>query len=328
MRAARAAILASVLGATTLLVATPAHADKADRLSKKGKRLLAAKKYAQACEAFEQVDDLDPGISAKLDAARCYEEWGRIATAYRWYRDAEKEAKEAGDDRLAKIAETVAELDFNVPRLTIHVPEGADPDVLATLTLDGKPFDPSLLGAVQLVDPGPHVVEYLVDGEKKRKMAPVERAGESEVTLDIPKGTGKRKRGPVAGQDPGDAGAGARPGRTQRIAGVSLAVAGGLAVGAAAALTLHARGTYNDALDAHCMGSPTMCDPEGLEATRDARGRANLATVITIVGGAAIAGGVVLYLLAPEAAANEEHALYLTPVVGDGGGALVFGGRY
>jgi tetratricopeptide (TPR) repeat protein len=321
----RAVLLAAILGSSTLLVASSAHADRSDRLMKKGKRLLAEKKYEEACAAFEEADDLDPTVGARLEAARCYEGWGRIATAYRRYQDAEKLAKETGDERLPKITEQLTELDFNVPRLTIHVPEGADPDVLATLTLDGQPFDPSLLGTAQLVDPGSHVIEYVVDGETKKKLAPVELGGESEVKLDIPKGTGKRGRG-IEGDS--SAGGAARPGRGQRIAGVSLVAAGGIAVGTAVALTLHARGKYNDALDAHCMGSTTMCDAEGLSITHDARSRANLATVISIAGGAAIVGGVVLYLLAPDAAAREEHALYLTPVVGEGGGAIVFGGRY
>ena len=326
----RAAIVAAVLGSVSVLAA-PAHADKADRLARKAKRLLADKKYARACKTFEQVDELEPGLGAKLDAARCYEQWGRIATAYRWYRDAEALAKQTGDDRLAKIEESLAELDFNVPRLTVHVPEGADPTVVATLTLDGKPFDRALLGAAQFVDPGSHVLEFVVDGDKKRKMVPVERGGESEVTLDIPQGTGDKPgdpKGSDGGAVPGVPSAPERPGRTQRIVGVSLAAAGGVALGVAAGITLHARGTYNDALDAHCMGSTQMCDDRGLELTRDARGRANTATVISIAGGAAILGGVLLYLLAPDAASREEHALYLTPIGYEGGGAIVFGGRY
>ncbi len=71
-----------------------------------------------------------------------------------------------------------------------------------------------------------------------------------------------------------------------------------------------------------------MCDPDGLKITHDARTKANIATVITIAGGAMIVGGVVLYVIAPKAAKSQEHALYLTPVIGTDGGGVVFGGRY
>jgi len=322
--------------ACTLLVAltAPASADKADKLFKKGKKLLAEKKYADACEAFSEVDKIDPGIGAKMNAARCFEEWGKLAIAYRWYIDAEKMATDTKDDRATKIKELAEELDGNVPRVTIKVPEGADPDVLETLTIDGKPVARDTLGIEQRVDPGPHQIKFVVDGVTKKKMAPVERGGSSEVTLDIPKGTGKPKtKKPLSGTKVGpeldpEPDVPSPPGRTQRIVGVTLAVAGAVTVGIAAGVTLSARGTYKDALEGHCMGSTTMCDPTGTDITGDARSRANKMTIVSIVGGAAIIGGVVLYLVAPKASSSTEHALYLTPTIDESGGGLVFGGRY
>ena len=90
------AALAALLGA-----AAPAAADKAeskaDALFAKGKAQLAKKQYAEACTTFEKVDELDPGIGAKLNVARCYEEWGRLVRARKWYVDAQKMAADAGD---------------------------------------------------------------------------------------------------------------------------------------------------------------------------------------------------------------------------------------
>ncbi|MDB4963086.1 MAG: hypothetical protein JWP01_3085 [Myxococcales bacterium] len=320
--------------ALVTLATTPVGAEtKADKLFKKGKKLLGEKKYADACEAFEQVDKLDPGIGAKLNVARCFEEWGRLAVAYRWYSDAEKMAAESKDDRAAKIKELAEELDTNVPRVTIKVPADADPAIVATVTLDGKPFPANQVGIEQRVDPGPHLIEFTLDGKKKRKMAPVERGGSSEISLDIPKDDGRPKPRPGMPAkpptgEPEEPDEPATPGRTQRIVGASLAATGGIAVGVAVALTLGARSKYKDAIDAHCMGSTSMCDDQGLQITGDARSRANLATIISIGGGAAILGGVVLYLIAPRAAESTENALYLTPTVGPDGGGLVFGGRY
>lgn len=320
--------------ALLVLTAGTASADKADALFRKGKKLLAEKKYADACEAFEEVDKLDPGIGAKVNAAKCFEEWGKLGTAYRWYTDAEKMAVDEKDDRLDKIRALAEELDTNVPRVMIKVPEGADPDIVDTITLDGVAFPAEKLNQEERVDPGPHMIEFTIAGEKKRKMAPVERGGSSEISLDIPKGTGKKKRkrnkpslepgGPAQPDEPDDE----RPGRMHRIAGVSLIAGGVIATGVAGVLTVGARGRYRDALDEHCLGSTMMCNDEGLQITSDARSTANIATVITIAGGAMVIGGIVLYVIAPKAAADEKRALYLTPVVGDDGGGIVFGGRY
>ncbi len=319
------------LGVMVALVGT-ASADKADALFKKAKKLLAEKKYADACSTFEEVHELDPAIGAKLSVGKCYEEWGRLALAYRWYTDAEAMATAAKDDRAGKIHAVVEELDTNVPRVTLKVLDGADPAVIDTLTLDGKRVDPATLGIEQRVDPGPHAIEFVVDGQKKKKMVPVERGGSSEITLDIPKGTGKgwRGRSGVKGdRDPTSVVEGPPvPGRTQRIAGLVIGASGVVAIAVAGGITLSARGNYQDALKAHCMGSSSMCDPAGLTATHDARHTANIATVITLIGGAAVIGGVVLYLTAPKAGSKAEHALYVSPVVGEGGASVVLGGGF
>ena len=324
-------------------LAGTASADKADTLFKKAKKLLAEKKYPEACSTFEQVDKLDPGIGAKLNVGKCYEEWGRLAIAYRWYTDAQKMAADTKDERAPKIQALADELDTNVPRVTIKVPDGADPAIVATLTFDGKPVDQAQIGIEQRVDPGPHAIEFTVDGQKKKKTVPVERGGSSEVQLDIPKGKGGKADGWRAKKDPAKgphkdptkeptgepiADAPAVPGRTQRIAGLTIGATGLVAVGIAGAVTLAERSKYKNALERHCMGSTSMCDAVGLDTTHDARHKANIATVISIIGGAAVVGGVVLYLTAPKAGHPDEHALYLAPELGTDGGAVVFGGNY
>ncbi len=325
----RVAAIAVVLG----LWSGTAVADTADALFKKAKKLLADKKYADACAMFEKVDELDPKIGAKLNVANCFEQWGRLAVAYRWYSDAHRLAIQSKDDRAPRIKERLDEVDLNVPRVTIRVPSGADPAVITKLTLDGRAMVLASLGEEQRVDPGPHVIEYTVNGETKKKMAPVERGGSSEVELELPKvgatKTGMKVQHGATAQDRVLVGAPPSPGRTQRIVGISLASAGVVAVGVAGVLTLGARGRYNDAIDAHCMGSTTMCDPDGLTITADARHTANLATIVTLLGGAAVAGGIVLYVIAPsKPRASDAHALYVEPRVGSSSGAIVFGGRF
>jgi hypothetical protein len=313
-----------------LLVASVASADKtgkADELFKRAKKLLGEHKYAEACAKFEESYQLDPGIGGELNVGKCYEEWGKLARAYHAYIEAERQAKAANDPRQSKIHDLVAAIEPTVPRLQIHLPPGADTTGLS-VSVDGQPVPTSDLETAHLVDPGPKQVDYTAAGVKKQKLVPVERGSTAEVTLDLPakktevadkpeppEGDAKPEPKPAVEHDV--------PGHGQRIAGIAVGAAGIVGVGVASYLALSARSSYNDALTADCMGMKTMCDPAGLTATHDARTRANIATVVGAVGIAAIAGGIVLYVLAPDASSNE-HAFYVAPT----SNGIAFGGRY
>jgi tetratricopeptide (TPR) repeat protein len=323
------------LALTAVLVLAPAtaSADKADALFTKGKQLLAKKKYAEACPTFEKVDQIDPGIGAKLNVAKCYQEWGKLARAHRWYSDAEKMAKESRDDRAAKIHELIEGLDADVPRLTIKVSDGADLEA-AAIALDGEKLAADRIGSEALVDPGPHDIVYFVDGEKKTKTVAIERGGAREVTLELPKAGKKKDRDPEKKDPDGDGEPrhAASPGRGRRIIGAVLMGVGAVDLGVSGYLTLDARDTYGRALDMHCMGQKDACNAEGLQITHDARSRANVATVFAIAGVAAAAGGLVLYLTAPRSSQPEDlsrnASLYIAPSLAPGAGLVVLGGRY
>ncbi|HSK05813.1 MAG TPA: hypothetical protein VK932_31415 [Kofleriaceae bacterium] len=314
------------IAALLALSATPVAADKADELFARGKAQLARKQYAQACVTFEKVDALDPGIGAKLNVAKCYQEWGKLASAYRWYADAEDMAARSGDKRAPKIKELLAELEPDVPRLTIRAPKGADLDT-AAVKLDGELIT-SRIGRKMRVDPGPHVITYRVDGAEKTQTIAIERGGTREVKLVLSSEDGE---GSARARDeestPPD------PGRTRRIAGFALMGAAAASLGVAGYLSLGARSDYRAALDAHCMGAKDMCNDEGLRLTGDARSRANLATVFALVGAAAAAGGLVLYLTAPssgqpESLSRDAEALYVAPAASERAALLLLGGRF
>ena len=139
MRGAAIAIAIAIVIALT----APAAAGRADDLRKKAKKLLAQSKYVDACPVFEEIDELDPGIGSKLDIAGCFEAWGRLAVAYQWYVSAHNLAIESKDQRAARIKQRLDAVDEDVPRITIHLPEGTDPDEVTRLTLDGHPIGPS-----------------------------------------------------------------------------------------------------------------------------------------------------------------------------------------
>ena len=343
-------IASLVIGSVISSIGVAAHAEsaaaQADQLFKKGKRLLAQKKYPEACAAFEQSDRLDPGIGAKLNVAKCYQEWGKLATAWRWYVDAETMATSVRDGRAKKIHELVEALEPSVPRLTVKAPRGADlAGVL--MTLDNAALEPSALGVEQRVDPGPHEVVTTVGGVRHSQIIPVERGNSAELVLELPsagrtrdagratrptepgrQGSASSAAGTGAGTADADTGAPAGSGRTRRFIGLGVAGAGAVAMGIAGLVTLSARGDYTKAIKDHCQGATDMCDDEGLSITHDAAHRANIATVVTLGGLAAVATGLIVYFTAPKTPAAAERALYLAPSVGADGGAVVLGGSF
>jgi hypothetical protein len=214
-----------------------------------------------------------------------------------------------------------------VPRLTLLLPSGAAREDVQ-VTLDGAELAGSALGVAQLVDPGPHSIEYTVAGTKKTRVVPLERGGASEITLDVPAKklktvTTVTTLPPVHHVPPPQD----HRGHGQRVAGVLIGGAGLTAIGVSAYLALSARSQYHDALSQHCMNATDMCDGIGLSRTHDARHQANVATVVFSIGAATVTTGVVVYLVAPHGKPIDEHALYLTPALDRGGVSLVLGGR-
>jgi serine/threonine-protein kinase len=310
-----------------MALAGVAHAEsKADKLFAKGKKLLAQKKYQEACKAFEDSDQADPGIGTKLNVARCYEEWGKIASALHWYQDAESMAKDHKDPRLDKIKGIEDGLDPDVPRLTIKASESSD---ISSLRLDGAA---TKINEALPVDPGPHELVWTnVDGAAKTKLVPLEKGGSSEVKVDLPKKKKHKKDEPDGDPkaEPKEEPAAPGDGKTQRLVGLVVGGSGVVAVGVASVLTIKARTKYKDALSAHCNGDRTMCDDAGLASTADARHRANISTVVALVGLGALGTGAALFFLAPHGSAEKsEHAFYLVPEVDPTGATVLVGGRF
>lgn len=306
-------------------LAGAAHADHADQLFKQGQKLLAEKRYAEACKAFVDSDRFDPQIGVKLNAGRCYQEWGRLATAWRWYTDAEQMASKAGDKRTPQIHALIEGLERDVPHLTLVLPPDAATDHLA-IRLDGVPLALATVGDDRRVDPGLHEITILVDGQPRVRMIQVLRGDRSRIPLDVP--TPGRARA-QAQRTSSESAADAR--RTRRLIGLGTAGAGVIAVGIAGITTLRAHSDYEHALHGYCNDAPDMCDPTGLSRTHSARHRANIATVVTLLGTAAVAGGLYLYYTTPQTAEHPDRssrALYLAPAIGGDGAGVVLGGAF
>jgi hypothetical protein len=249
--------------------------------------------------------------------------WGKLATAWRWFTEAEQMAIKAGDERAKRIRALITELDRDVPRLKLTLPADAALDGVV-IRLDGTELPAAEFGEDRRVDPGPHRIETIVNGATRSKTVAVER-GPTDVTLDVP--VRPRPRGQVA-KPATPAPEASDPAQTRRWIGLGVSGAGVVAIGIAGIVTLRARSDYQHALDGYCGGVIDMCDDTGVSRTHSARHRANIATGVTIAGLAAIGGGLVLYFTArSEPRERTEHAFYLAPALGDTTG-LVVGGAF
>jgi serine/threonine-protein kinase len=331
------ALTAAAVAATGAARPAAADAKSADKAFRKGKKLLQQKKYDEACAAFEESFREDPAIGAQLNVARCYEEWGKLSTAYDSYQEALTLAKATKDERAPQIRDLLKQLDDKVPALVISLPKGRLPPAGMVVTLDGAELAADELGKPRRVDPGPHVI--------------VTRAASgAPQTTEVTAATGKRvpvelpidaltasEEPPVVVDRPNEVVVTHPPppsGRNRRILSLVVGGAGVVGLGVATFVALDARGDYNTAFDAGCDPMTNRCSEASMEATRDARSRANTATVIGGVALAAVATGVVLYLTAPkperaaasEGKAPEAEARYLRPVLLPGGAGVAFGG--
>lgn len=288
--------------AIVLCVGGVAIADKeskarADKLFEDGRKYLAAKEYALACTAFEQSHAADPAIGTQLNIALCYEDWGKVASAYRAYVEAERLAREKKDKRAAGARKKVDELAEKSPKLVFDLPANADPSTV--LLFDDKQLDLAKLADDLLVDPGTHTLEIRVPdrpvkkqeieatvGERKR--VPIELPVAEKPKVELPPNvviTTPRKKGRMYG-------------------GIALTAGGAIAIGIASFVALAARQDYADAV-VDCPGG-ACTTREAYDATQDARTRANVMTFV--MGGGVALVGVGVYLIATSAGKKIEQA--------------------
>ena len=267
---------------------------RADRLFEEGRGYLERKEYALACTAFEQSQQADPAIGTQLNIALCYEQWGKLASSYRAYLEAERLATAKKDNRAKHARKKVNELGPKLARLRITIPANADP--YSIYLFDGKETERALLGDELLLDAGEHTIEVRVAGAPPKTTAIRLEPGEQQsITLELP----------VVAKTPTTTVAAAPP-RNQRklYAGIGLAGGGGLVIGIASYVALIARSDYNDAI-AMCPGN--LCQTRSAyDATQAARSRASWMTVVGGAGVAMVGVGVYLVLTSKGAPAKVE----------------------
>lgn len=296
---------------------------RAEKLFDDGRKYLAAGEYALACEAFEQSQAADAAVGTQLNIALCYEQWGKLATAYKAYEAAEHAASTNKDAR-AKVARDKRKgLVGKVAMVEIVVPPQAD--AYALYRLDDVEIERAALSSEHVLDPGRHVIEVRVSGAPPVSTEFVAGAGERQtVEVELPQVEVAVPRAPATAISPDGAGsrASSRRSAPRLYGGLALLAIGVVAMGGAGYVALDARSDYNAAAE-RCPGGACTTRAD-YDATRDARSRARAMTYV--FGGGVAVAIIGTYLLATSERPVAREHITIMPAVDNNNVGVVIGG--
>ncbi len=292
------------LAVALAIVSTPVRAEDkplAEALFLEGQGLWKQGQYEAACEKFEASHVAEPSVGALLNIARCHQREGNIASAWSEYKEAAALADRKGQpERKAGALEFVAELEPRLSRLTVEVETPVEGLVVRR---GDVVLPPGSFGVAAPVDPGSYTITAQAPGHESFTTE-IAIAGESERTVvTIP---------PLV---PTPAGEVSVPPRSTglppvAVAGIVVAGIGVASLGVGIAFGVIAIGDEGEL----AMECPDMrCSPMALERRDDIEIKAHVSTATLIIGGAALAGGALMFLLAPRD--TTESPLNAVPIL-------------
>ena len=278
--------------ATARAQTTPTDPAAAQSLFDAGRALMDAGNLAEACAKFEESNKLDPSAGTLLNLARCLELSGKNASAWAVYNRTISLGRSTGQARqVAAAEEAIAALEPKVSRLVVQV---VSPQPGLSIVRDDVVVGPAAYGVAIAVDAGTHRVRAEAPGFAPWSDEVVVEDGGKTVTLEVPTLT------PVAPPEERPKPRVAPPASGPSPLFVAGLVTGGVGVASLAVGTAFGVITLSDADAAEndpALCPAFRCTPAGLEAIDSARTKANVSTAMLVVGGAAVATGVVLVIL-------------------------------
>lgn len=308
--------------------------------------LMQQNKFTEACPKLEESMRLDPGLGTQFNLADCNEHLGKITSAWAGFLEVAAQAKATNQTDREKVArKRAAALEPRLPKLVVEVsgaPQGLE------VKRDGVLIGSAAWGTAIPVDPGAHKVTATAPGKQAWETS-VQTAEGKTARVSVPR---ELPAAPVAVVAPAPA-SGARPaatggmttttasplegnqsfpppvvesaGSTQRTIGWIVTGVGIVGVGVGAGFGLSSLGKRDESRD-HCVVD--ACDATGVSLRDDAIRNGNIATIATIAGGAAVAGGLVLVLTAPKGTESRVGRIQAVPNVALGGGGFSLQGIF
>lgn len=261
---------------------------------KEGNDLSGDGLYPEALEKFRAAYAIYPSPKLLLNIGTTQRNLGRNAEAAETYENYLR-SPERDPAKVVEVERILKEIDAVVGHVQVLARvEGS------TVTIDGKDLGLAPLNRTLRVEPGPHKVVAEKPGMQAYVGTLTLKPGETQVAEADPLPPGvvtKTKTVTV------------ETGRGQRVAAVvvgSAGIAAGIVGGVFGGLAL----STNDDASLHCATEPneTVCDAEGVEIGATASQQATISTVMVSVGGAALLGGIILWVTAPKKKAPPAAA--------------------
>jgi hypothetical protein len=279
------------------------------------RELMSRGQYAQACPKLEESQRLDPGSGTLLNLGACYEQQGRIASAWSMFLDAAAAAHSTGNAGRANAArERAARLAPRLARILIRVTT----DTPAGLEVRR---DDRIVGSVQWgtaipADPGVHMLSAVAPGKTPWRSTITLQEGVT-TTVVIPDlaavnapvtGGSATTRGaaPTALKSENAAGAASAERFStsglgaQRIAAIATGGVGLAGVVTGTIFFLQSKSKH-DQSQLHCTGAECN-DETGMDLSHEALRAGNVATVAYTIGTVGLAAGAILWFTAPRVA--------------------------
>jgi hypothetical protein len=303
---------ASAALAVVLLSSGAAHAQAAadstiaQSLFDEGRKLMAEKKFADACPRLERSYKLDPAAGTLLNLAVCHEGQGKTATALSEFRDSVALARrENRNDRLTFAQKHVDALKGRICTLTVL--QGGHETGLEW-KVDGAKVGTESLGIALPIDPGSHTVEASAPGMRPWQTTfEIKRDGETKALeipalVALPKDTVVETHPVVAAPVAVESSHGPSPWIWVTI-GVGAVGFGAMALGGVESLS------YWSDRKAACGigGDPNACTQAGLDADKTAR---TWALVADIGLGVGVAGTLATILVAAVGRPKPKDATH------------------
>lgn len=278
---------------------------------------MRKKEYASACPRLEEVIRLEPeGLGARLTLAECYEQDGRLASAWAAYRSAEAAAvKASAKKRVDKARAAAAALEPRLARLTIVVPK----EIALrhpTIERDGAPIGEVEWGIPLPLDRGKHRVAASAPGKVRWETAVEVTAEGASLSVTVPDLADEPQPAPAVVPPPPPKAVEAPPPpppkpapppTTQRTAGLVVGGIGLAGLGAGLVFGIVTIALRDRSNAGHCVGN--RCDEVGIRLRDEGLAFADRANAMVIAGAVVLGGGVLLYLTAPRAPAPASVSL-------------------
>lgn len=328
--------VARFLVMTAVLAARPAAAQNevaaAATLFKEAKRLAKEGNFLEACPKFEASYALDEQLGTLMNIADCYDQLGKVATAWARWSDALEWAKRVDDPkRITYVEGRLKESEAKLPRVTIEVENPVPTLAIARGDVD---VEEAMWGLAIPVDPGP--LEVTVSrGERVLERRPVEaRSGEvTVVKIDLSAIDEAHPEAPdpapvvtVEAPPPKEPPPPEPYDPTHRNVGLIVGAVGLAGVLTAAGLEIGAlvKKGQAEAGDA-CVNK--FCSPNGLADAQSAATFAEAGQWVGIGGLVVLAVGATIFFTAPPED-DGGAAARVTPWFDAGGGGVLVGGRF